>query len=457
LIRISRHYISNTFLLILAGGLAMLLASVALAYCWIGWIGVGSFWPKVVALSITTILLFYLGDLYNFQVQFRGGELALRVGLATAIAAVLIAAIGYAIPELRLGRLAFLTITGSSALGLMLFRLMTSHLIAHQILQKRVLVLGTALADVIIPYEGHHGSLPFRIVGFLDDDSAARDTLPPGYDLLGQIKELLSIVESLRPDILLVALTNMRGTLPVNDILECRFRGVRVDEWTSFFEKLTGKIFVNSLRPGWLIFSDGAVATRLTETFRRVFDVTLSLIGLILSGPLLGLAAICIKLDSPGPVFFQQERVGRHGKVFTLYKLRSMGVDAEAMTGPIWASKDDSRVTSVGRVLRKVRLDEIPQMFNVFKGDMSFIGPRPERPLFVAQLKEKIPFYVLRFAVKPGITGWAQVMYGYGSTVEDALEKLQYDLYYVKNMSIFLDLLILLKSIQVVLFGRGAQ
>jgi sugar transferase (PEP-CTERM system associated) len=291
----------------------------------------------------------------------------------------------------------------------------------------------------------------------LDDDPAAQDSLPPGYDLRGKVKELLPVVDQLRPDVLLVTLTNMRGILPVNDILECRFRGIRVEEWPSFFEKLTGKIVVNSLRPGWLIFSDGPVKSPLTDTIRRALDVGLSLIGLILSAPLMGLAALSIKLDSEGPVFFRQDRVGKDGKIFVLYKFRSMRVDAEHITGPVWASEDDPRVTRVGRLLRKFRLDETPQMFNVLLGDMSFIGPRPERPVFVEQLKEQIPLYALRFTVKPGITGWAQVKYPYASTVEDTLEKLQYDLHYIKNISIFLDLLILLKSIQVVLFGRGAR
>jgi sugar transferase (PEP-CTERM system associated) len=456
LIRISRHYISHIAIVILGGDLAVLLASVGLTYWWMDWVGEGSFWPKIIVLAAATILLFYLNDLYNFGMQLDGGELILRVGLASAIAVVLTAAIGYAVPSLRFGRLAFFAITIASTVGLMVFRFMTRHVVSHQILQRRVLVLGTAFADVVISWEGHHSSLPFRIIGFLDDDPDAQDNLPPGYDLLGRFKELLSIVEQLRPEILLVALTNMRGTLPVNDILECRFRGVRVEEWPSFFEKLTGKIVVNSLRPGWLAFSDGAVNTRMAETIRRAFDVATSLLGLILSAPLMGLAALCIKLDSAGPVLFRQERVGKDGKVFVLYKFRSMRVDAEQATGPVWASADDPRVTRVGRILRKIRLDETPQMVNVLVGNMSFIGPRPERPVFVNQLKEQIPFYVLRFAVKPGITGWAQVRYQYGNTVEDALEKLQYDLYYIKNMGIVLDLLILLKSIQVVLVGRGA-
>jgi sugar transferase (PEP-CTERM system associated) len=403
------------------------------------------------------MLLLYLADLYDFEVRRGCGELLLRVSLALLSAAVLTAAIGYALPSLRFGRMGFLSIIGLLSVGFIAFRITTDYLSSNERLQKRILVLGTGLADPIIAHDGANGAMPFKIIGFLDEDPGAYDQIPPGYDLLGKAKELLSIVEIARPDVLLVALTNMRGNFPVDDILECRFRGMRVEEWPTFYEKLTGKIFVNSLRPSWLIFADGSVSTRLTETVKRILDITFSVAGLALSAPLMALATICIKLDSPGPVFFRQERVGKHGKVFTLYKFRSMRADAERITGPVWASEDDPRVTRIGKILRKIRLDETPQMFNVLIGHMSFIGPRPERPVFVDRLKEQIPFYVLRFAVKPGITGWAQVKYQYGSSVEDAMEKLQYDLYYVKNLSVFLDLLILFNTIRVVLFSRGAR
>jgi sugar transferase (PEP-CTERM system associated) len=457
LLRIFRHHIPKILVLTIAGDLVVVVGSAAFAYGWVEWLGEGPIWPKIAALAATTMLLLYLADLYNVHVRLGGGELVLRLGLAAAIAAVLTAALGYAMPPLRFGRTAFFMITGLATLGLLAFRLTTSRFGSYERLQKRVLVLGTRLAGVITSYEGQHSALPFKILGFLDDDATAHDNLPPGYDLLGKAKELLGVAEKLRPDILLVALTNMRGAFPVDEILECRFRGVRVEEWPTFYERLTGKIFINRLRPSWLIFAEGTVKTRLTETIKRAFDVALSFMGLILSAPFMGLAAICIKLDSPGPVLFRQERVGKDGQVFVLYKFRSMRVDAERITGPVWASEYDPRVTRVGGVLRKIRFDEVPQMFNVLIGNMSFIGPRPERLIFVTQLKEQIPFYVLRFSVKPGITGWAQVKYQYGSTVEDAMEKLQYDLYYVKNMSVFLDLLILLNSLQVVLLSRGAR
>jgi hypothetical protein len=284
--------------------------------------------------------------------------------------------------------MAFVSLTVSSTLGLVAFRLLTRILLSHQLLQQRVLVRGTDLADVIIAYEGHHDTIPFRIVGFLDDVPVAQDHLPPGYDLCGKVNELLGIVEQLRPDIILVALTNMRGGLPVHDILECRFRGIQVEEWPSFFEKLTDKIVINSLRPGWLIFSDGPVKTLLTETIRRTVDVGLSLMGLILSAPVMALATLSIKVDSPGPVLFVRRGLARMARSLCfINSARCLSMNSD------WACKGQRRrprITRVGRPLRKIRPDETPQMFNVLRGDMSFIGPRPERPVFVNQLKEQI-------------------------------------------------------------------
>jgi sugar transferase (PEP-CTERM system associated) len=457
MIRISRHYISKHFYLLIAGDLAMLAAAGTLVYCLVDGRGAGALWPQVMLIAAMTILILALADLYHLQRQFPKRAVVLRAGLAAMASAGLTGAIGCAIPSLRCPSPVLISLAVASMLGLMAFRLLMRSLLAHPRLQQRVLVLGTDWAKGIIASEGQHATMPYRIVGFLDNEAVAQDNLPPGYELCGNMADLLSIVEQVRPHIILVALANRRGGLPVHDVLECRFRGIQIEDWPSFCEKVTDKIVINSLRPGWLIFAEGPVRTRLTETLRRTVDVGLSMVGLMLAAPAMVLAALSIKVDSPGPILFRQVRVGKDGKVFMLYKFRSMAVDAEQHTGPIWASEDDPRVTRVGRLLRKIRLDETPQMFNVLRGDMSFIGPRPERPVFVDQLKEQIPFYGLRFAVKPGITGWAQVKYPYGSTVEDALEKLQYDLYYIKNMSIVLDLLILLKSVQVVLFARGAR
>lgn len=455
--RIFGHYVSKIFILTFLGDLAVLSGAAVVVQNGIDRSGGVSIWPHIMLSGLVTVPLLFLADLYNFQVRRRGAELLSRILMGSLSAVVVIGAISYALPSLSLDHLALISVITLFTFGLIVFRITTDCLSTNERLQQRVLVLGTGLATPIIAYEGSHNEMPFKIIGFIDDAPDACDQLPPGYDLLGKSKDLPSMVERFRPDILLVALTNMRGSFPVEDILECRFRGVRVEEWPTFYEKLTGKIYIHNLRPSWLIFATGSVTTRLTEAIKRTLDITFSAAGLLLSAPLMLLAALWIKIDSPGTVLFRQERVGKHGKVFTLYKFRSMHIDAEQLTGPIWASENDPRVTRVGRILRKIRLDETPQMFNVLLGNMSFIGPRPERPVFVNQLKEQIPYYALRFSVKPGITGWAQVKYQYGSSVEDAIEKLQYDLYYVKNFSVFLDLLILLNTIRVVIFSKGAH
>jgi sugar transferase (PEP-CTERM system associated) len=279
--------------------------------------------------------------------------------------------------------------------------------------------------------------------------------VPEGHLLLGKIQDLDVLVEETRPDIVVVAQIDRRGCFPTKALLECRLRGVRVEDWPTFYEKATGKILVTAVRPSWLIFADGFVKTPRTEIIKRLFDVSLSLVGILLSLPLMALAAVAVKLESSGPVFYRQPRLGQNGCVFILNKFRSMRADAEKESGPVWSTKEDPRITRVGSILRRTRLDELPQLFNVLVGHMSFIGPRPERPEFVAELQKQIPYYMERLAVKPGITGWAQVRYEYGSTIEDAVEKLQYDLYYIKNLSLFLDLLIVLNTVQVVLFARG--
>ena len=253
-----------------------------------------------------------------------------------------------------------------------------------------------------------------------------------------------------------MALSERRGTFPYKEILDCKLQGIRVEDWPTFYEKLTGKIIIQNLRPSWLIFADGFTRNNLTLVIKRITDVLLATVGLCVSLPLIVLITILTRLDSRGSLFFRQERVGENGKIFTLCKFRTMVQDAEKATGPVWAQETDPRTTRLGRILRRTGLDEIPQMFNVLKGDMSFVGPRPERPHFVAELQEKIPYYSQRLVVKPGITGWAQVRYGYGATVEDAIEKLQFDLYYIKNMSFFLDMLIILSTAHKVLFAKVA-
>jgi sugar transferase (PEP-CTERM system associated) len=255
-----------------------------------------------------------------------------------------------------------------------------------------------------------------------------------------------------------VSLSDARGHLPMDRLLEIRLNeGVTFDHLASVYEEYTGKIAVENLRPSWLIFADGFRKTRARLAVKRAFDLVLAAAGLLIGLPLIALVGVAVKLTSRGPVLYHQERVGLNGSTFMVHKFRTMRPDAEAATGPVWSTEQDARVTSIGRFLRRMRLDELPQLWNVLRGDMSVVGPRPERPVFVQELIAKIPFYGQRHVVKPGLTGWAQIRYTYGASVEDAIEKLQYDLYYIKNLSFALDLVIVLETIKTVMLRRGAR
>jgi sugar transferase (PEP-CTERM system associated) len=271
------------------------------------------------------------------------------------------------------------------------------------------------------------------------------------------VSDLLSQARGAGVHRVIVAMPDRRGTLPVEELLDLRLEGVRVEEATSWLEKISGRIEVEQLYPSWLIFAEGLRFSAAFRVLRRVLNFSVALIALLVSLPLLPFIVLAVKLGSPGPALYRQQRVGRRGKVFYCYKFRTMRQDAEADTGATWAADDDPRITRVGKFLRASRLDEIPQLWCVLKGDMHFVGPRPERPEFVEWLSKEIPYYVVRHMVRPGITGWAQVQYKYGNTPEDAREKLQYDLFYIKNASIGLDVLIMFQTIKIVLLGRGAQ
>ncbi len=269
------------------------------------------------------------------------------------------------------------------------------------------------------------------------------------------LEPLFALVERLHIDLVVVALEDRRGHLPTNDLLSCRLAGIAVKEREALYEQITGKIAVEAMRPSYLIFNDGFGRSERGDFAKRACDLALSAIGIALAWPLMVAAAIAVRLDSAGPILFSQERVGLNGKPFTLYKFRSMRSDAEKATGPVWATTDDPRITRAGRFMRKSRLDELPQLFNVLTGDMSLVGPRPERQVFVEELAAQIPYFRQRHIVKPGLTGWAQINYPYGNTVEDALQKLQYDLFYIKNQSLPFDLSILFQTVKTVILRKG--
>jgi sugar transferase (PEP-CTERM system associated) len=321
-----------------------------------------------------------------------------------------------------------------------------------------VLILGTRELALTVARElTRRDDLPFRIVGFLDSAPAAEPYLLCGYPVLGSIDDLCAISSERKISRIVVALEDRRGALPVGQLVTLRVQGIHVEDAPTTVASLTGRIWLETVRPSWFVFSDGFHRSLLTLVLKRAFDLAFGLVGLLLSLPIMALLAIAIKLDSKGPVLYCQLRVGYKGKNFNLWKFRSMRADAEQTSGAQWASRDDPRVTRVGKFIRKFRMDEMPQFINIVAGDMSFIGPRPERPVFVESLKRQISYYDERHSVRPGLTGWAQVQYQYGASVEDASRKLEYDLFYLKNMSIFFDSIILLKTIRIVLSGQGGR
>jgi sugar transferase (PEP-CTERM system associated) len=325
--------------------------------------------------------------------------------------------------------------------------------------RERLLLVGTNSAAISLARELFElrEQLGVEIVGFVDPDPARVGTpvLNPG--VIGTIEDIPSIVRGRDVDRVVVSLADARGKLPVDKLLEMKLSGVTFDHLASVYEEYTGKIAVENLRPSWLIFSEGFRKSRLLSLCKRALDVVVATVAIVVTLPLMALVAIAIRLTSPGAALYHQKRVGQHGRVFIVHKFRSMRQDAEAHTGPVWATKEgDARTTPLGAWLRRSRLDELPQLWNVLKGDMSFVGPRPERPEFVEQLTQQIPFYGQRHIVRPGLTGWAQVKYTYGASVEDALQKLQYDLFYIKNLSIALDLFIIVATIKTVLLHKGA-
>ena len=345
-----------------------------------------------------------------------------------------------------------------------IFTFLIAWKLLYQRLQKatnfksRILILGTSKeARKIAEDLPFYQPLGYELKGFIDDvrDRPSASMLRPS--ILGHYEQLQEIVERENIDKVVVALSDRRGKLPMETLLACKLQGVAVEEGATFYEQACGKVMLENLRPSWLVFSQGFSISASLRFLKRLADILLSALGLILAAPLMMVVAILIKIDSPGPIFYRQQRVGQQGKLFIITKFRSMRNDAEAVTGPIFADKHDLRITRVGRVLRTIRVDELPQLLNVLRGEMSFVGPRPERPFFVEQFAKEIPYYTQRLSVRPGITGWAQVCYPYGATLEDAVEKLRLDLYYVKNLSLFLDLCIIMKTCKIVVCGKGAR
>lgn len=417
-------------------------------------------WWKVFTFALIWQFVFYLADLYNLDTRIGRKVLLTKTVLASAGATLLLTMVYYAFPTLYLGRGVLFIISVVATTAAYTTRLLYFWMHSLSRHTNRVLIFGAgtaarAIGDILM----NGPSSEYDVVGFIDDGNGGSEEVAAYATAQGKAyygeDDVFRVATEERISKIIVSDDNDGNPLPLGRFLECKFSGIDVLSIPAAYEQMTGKILINDHLPQWLVFTDGFRTTRIFRTFKGILDRSIAFVGLILLAPLMALISSAIKLDSSGPVLFTQERVGKNGKVFKLFKFRSMVKDAETHSGPVWASPDDPRVTRLGRFLRKTRLDELPQLINVLKGEMSLVGPRPERPHFVSQLQERIPFYNQRHTVNPGVTGWAQTRYQYGASEEDALEKLQYDLYYIKNMSFFLDSLILLDTIRVVFTFRG--
>ena len=413
---------------------------------------------KAAVAGFFCLAAFYLFDLYDFLVMHDRRELVLRLVQALGLAWIALAFSFYSFPGLMLGR-GISLISLPLALALMvLWRVSIHWFLGHPDFGERLLIVGSGNLAVELAREVlDRPDAGYRIVGFVGTDAELLGKSLINPRVIGLTEQLDEIVKREGIDRIVVAMGERRGQLPTDKLLQLSLAGeVTIEEGAAFYERITGRVSLNMLRPSWLIFTGRGRQAKVSEYLRSAVHWLVALIGAILSLPIVIVTAILIKLESRGPIFYKQERMGNNGRIFTLTKFRSMKVDAEK-AGPVWASKGDTRTTRVGRIIRKVRIDEIPQFWNILKGEMSFVGPRPERPHFVSQLAQEIPFYEQRHHIAPGLTGWAQIKYPYGASIEDARQKLQYDLFYIKNQGLMLDAIILFETIKIILFGRGAQ
>jgi sugar transferase (PEP-CTERM system associated) len=397
----------------------------------------------------------YLLELYNKEKHTTKREIFLRVLPGVVISFFALAAAYYLVGIPAFFRGMFLATLVAFGVLQFLWHVSYSSFVNSPGLARRVLVLGAGplakkIGELILTTNHQH-----ILKGYVN--LSGESVKVPSESIVGNGHGLLATVREEKAHKLVVSLSERRGVFPLRDVMNCKFSGVEVIDAPTFYEEITGKLLIENTTPSWFIFSNGFRMTYARRLYKRSIDTVFSVIGLALTLPFLPLVALLIKLDSRGPVFLRQVRVGEMEKEFVLYKFRTMRQDAEKGTGAVWAQKNDPRVTRVGGFFRKTRIDELPQLYNVLKGEMSFVGPRPERPEFINELKTQIPYYSERHFVKPGVTGWAQIRYPYGASVEDSVEKLRYDLYYIKNISLFLDLQILFETVKVMLFRRGAR
>ncbi|MGZ5434856.1 MAG: TIGR03013 family XrtA/PEP-CTERM system glycosyltransferase [Pyrinomonadaceae bacterium] len=411
---------------------------------------------KAALATLFCLTSFYFFDLYDFVVMRDRRELVLRMLQALGLAWIALALMFYALPQVMIGRGVTLISLPLALLLMVVWRLSIHWFLGHPELGERILIVGSGEFAVEIAKETlQRKDAGYRVVGFVDNDPALVGKSLINPKVIGLTSELAALVRRENIDRLVVAINDRRGQFPTQELLKLSLSGdVTIEESASFYERLTGRVLLDMIRPSWLIFSSRGRRARINEIARSAMHRIIALVGAILSLPIAIFTAIVIKLESRGPVLYKQDRVGKNGRPFRLMKFRSMRTDAEK-DGPVWAKTDDERMTRVGRIIRKIRVDEIPQFWNILRGDMNFVGPRPERPHFVAQLAQEIPYYEQRHLIAPGLTGWAQINYPYGASIEDAKQKLQYDLYYMKNQNVALDATIMFETIKTILFGKG--
>jgi len=463
-VQIFSHYVPGRLIVlaILEAMILLIAASIGLAFplAETGYAipGTGVIVPaQAVVFAVGMVVIMSAMGLYDVDVWDGNERIGGRLAGAFLVGFSFVWFVAYQWPSLNPGPTALGVAVGIALVGTWMLRALWQRSRDISSFKSRVLVLGTG-SRVAPLADRARGNRNNEIIGYVSLGPSTHYVPTPNILTLGPGETLLSLVDKHSIDKIIVAVRDRRGGgLPIQQLLACKARGVDVVELATYFEREYRQVMLESLNPSWMVLGDGfrqGVVNRITK---RVFDFCAGITLLILVSPVILIAALLVFIESGGPVFYRQERVGRDGRVFTLYKLRSMWQDAESDGTPYWARPNDDRTTRVGRFIRKLRIDELPQIYNVLHGEMSFVGPRPERPAFVEQLEKQIPYYALRHCAKPGITGWAQVRYSYGASVDDAVEKLQYDLYYVKNRSLFLDLMILLATVEVVLWGRGAR
>jgi sugar transferase (PEP-CTERM system associated) len=455
--QVFNRHVSTRSLTVFAGELLLIFGSVALAASFQHAQDlVANIW-KIALVTVICQLCLYYNDFYDLTVVHSNRELVVRLLQAAGAASILLAALYFLLPGLIIGNGIFVSSLFVFLIAILAWRVAFNQLFGRLRLEERVLVVGTGeTARKVARQILDQHDFAYRVIGFIDDDASRIGERIVNPGIIGTPADIDRLVAAHQIDRIVVGLADRRGKLPIQELLRAKMAGVRVEDATTTYERVTGKILIDDLRPSWLIFSDGFRVSRVARLMKRAIDLSLSLLMAIASLPLMVLTALLVWIDDGRPVLYRQERVGENGRTFVLSKFRSMRKDAEIAGQPVWAKDGDDRVTRVGRFIRKTRLDELPQLWNVLRGDMSFVGPRPERPFFVEELSQQIPFYQQRHAVKPGLTGWAQVKYRYGSSLEDAMEKLRYDLYYIKHLSVFFDLTIVFDTVKVVLFRKGA-